>query len=226
MKKVYTILLMAGMIQIGCSSAPQKTELGAPQKPNREVIAKIQSIDEELAHFSIPDERKHQLKLDKAKLLLDAGNYDEATILLKEVLQAKSEVVNNSEVNLYLGKAYYSKSDYSSAINYLNTSEKLDRNPYHHERKKMVAKSLYEEQEYYPALAALSKAYKSPETPKDQFYYETAAQTYYKMGYTNKSIDFYKKSLQVAELGMKEYPDSIVLKRIHKDTVEALGPSK
>lgn len=226
MKRLPILLFIPILFMGACASSQGKNSSAEILKKKHATTAKIQSIDEELAHYSIPEERKQQLKLDKAKLLLDNGNYDEATVILKDVLKTKSEAVNSSEVNLYLGKAYYGKSDYSKAINYLNTSERLDRNYNHHERKKMVARSLYEEQEYYPALAALSKAYKSPEIAKDIFYYETAAQTYYKMGYTNKSLDFYRKSLQVAELGIREFPNSEILKRIQKDSTEALGPSK
>lgn len=65
---------------------------------------KIQAINSELSLATVPEDRKQQLKLDKAKILLEYGNYDEATILLKEVLQSSAKVVNPSEVNLYLGK--------------------------------------------------------------------------------------------------------------------------
>lgn len=190
----------------------------------KDAVAKIQSIDEKLAHYSVPEEEKQKLKLDKAKLLLDNGSFDEATTLLKEVLKAKSQNVNDSEVQLYLGKAYYGKSDYGNAISYLSNSERLDRNYNLHERKKMIAHSLFEEEEYYPALAALGKAYRSPEIKKDQFFYETAAQSYYKMGYNNKSVQYFKKSLQVSELGLKDYPDSQILQRIYKESIDALGP--
>ncbi|WCL51172.1 tetratricopeptide repeat protein [Leptospira sp. GIMC2001] len=216
---VFALLLGA------CSSGDSRDSAG-PRKMEKEVQVKLQAINEELAIQSIPEERKQQLKLDKAKILLDHDNYDEAAVLLKEVLRAKNEAVSQSEVNLYLGKAYYGKSDYSNAISYLSTSERLDRNYNDHERKKLVARSLYEEKEYYPALAALSKAYKGPETPKDHFYYETAARTYYKMGFHNKSVDFYKKGLHVAELGLKEYPGSETLRAIQSDCLKVLEPNK
>lgn len=224
MKKGFTILVLISLFLGACSST-EKVEVNHQEvKRQKEVVAKIQSIDEQLAHYSVPEETKHRLKMEKAKILLDNGNYDEATVVLKDVLKAKSQAVNDSEVNLYLGKAYYGKSDYSNAINYLSTSERLDRNYNSHERKKLMARSLYEEEEYYPALAALGRAYRGPNIKKDIFFYETAAQTYYKMGYTNKSIIHFKKSLQVAELGLKEYPNSSVLQRIKMDSLEALGP--
>jgi tetratricopeptide (TPR) repeat protein len=222
MKALYIFLVSFGLAASGCSSIPNN-ESSDFKKMGKSTQDRIQAINSELSLATVPEERKQQLKLDKAKILLDYENYDEATILLKEVLQSNAKVVNPSEVNLYLGKAYYGKSDYGVAIGYLSTSEKLDRNYNDRERKKMVAKSLYEEKEYYPALAALSKAYKGSEIPKDHFYYETAAQTYFKMGYTNKSIDFYKRSLQVTEMGLKEYPNSTSLSRIQKDCLQILG---
>ncbi|MCC5815162.1 MAG: hypothetical protein JJT78_10425 [Leptospira sp.] len=224
MKNIKLILITISLLAGACSSGDKVSQNPVEVQRQKEVVAKIQSIDERLAHYSVPDEEKHKLKLDKAKLLLDNGAYDEATTLLKEVLKAKSQSVNDSEVQLYLGKAYYGKSDYGNAISYLSQSEKLDRNYSLHERKKMIAHSLYEEEEYYPALAALGKAYRSPSVKKDQFFYETAAQSYYKMGYNNKSIEYFKKSLQVSELGLKDYPNSQILQHIQKESLEALGP--
>jgi tetratricopeptide (TPR) repeat protein len=223
MRLIIVMLLLLGLAGIGCSSGQEKENSDLSENMEKSTQEKITSINSELSLISIPEDRKQQLKLDKAKILVDHGNYDQAASLLKEVLQANTKAVNPSEVNLYLGKAYYGKSDYSQAIGYLSTSEKLDRNYNDHERKKMVARSLYEEKEYYPALAALSRAYKGPEIHKDHFYYETAAKTYYKMGYTNKSLDFYKKSMQVAELGLKEYPNSVSLSSIKNDCAQILG---
>jgi tetratricopeptide (TPR) repeat protein len=223
----FGITLTFILFLVDCSSTGSREGGLSPAKMGKDTIQKLQSIDSELGQRDISVEKRNQLKLEKAKILVDHGNYDEATVLLQEVLKAKNDAVNNSEVNLYLGKAYYAKSDYGKAIVHLRSSERLDRtNDYDHERKKMVAKSLYEEKEYYPALAALSKAYKGNDTPKDIFYYETAAQTYFKMGYTNKSLDFYKRSLQIAELGLKEFPESLLLERVRKDCLEALGPNR
>jgi len=223
MKLITVMLFILGLAGIACSSAQDKEDSPLSMRMEKSTQDKITSIDSELSLITVPEDRKQQLKLDKAKILVDHGNYDQAAILLKEVLQTNTKAINPSEVNLYLGKAYYGKSDYSQAIGYLSASEKLDRNYNDHERKKMVARSLYEEKEYYPALAALSRAYKGPEAHKDHFYYETAAKTYYKMGYTNKSLDFYKKSMQVAELGLKEYPNSASLASIKNECSQILG---
>lgn len=224
-KKITLFAFVVGLL-VSCSSAQNREEHSEKDLHNQKIVARIQSIDEKLSQAALSEEAKQKLKMDKAKILLDEGNYDEATVILKNVLQSSSQAANDPEVNLYLGKAYYGKSDFGTAINYLSNSERLDRSYSYHERKKLMARSLYEEEEYYPALAALGRAYRSPSVKKDVFFYETAAQTYYKMGYTNKSIMHFKKSLQLAEIGLKEFPNSTLLQRIQEDSIQALGPNK
>ena len=154
---------------------------------------------------------------------LELGRYDESIATLTTVSTLKNSNVNPSELNLYLGKAYIGKNQYSKAIQYLNQSEKFDKT-YNPERKKLVVQSLVAEREYYPALAALTKTYHKGNQKKDEFYYETAAKTYLKMGFEYKNTGFYQKSLQVTNLGLEDFPENETLKSIQKECLEVLQP--
>jgi len=220
--KVRTLTLLF-LFFLSCVSAPHKFKGTDRSGKNDVVLQKIQALENQIDDHSISEEAKLKLKMEKAKLLLEIEQYDEAVVLLKEVLKAKSLGINDSEVNLYLGKAYYGKSDYGNALNYLSHSERLDKNYSFHERKRMIAHSLFEEEEYYPALAALGKAYNIPNVKKDVFFYETAAQAYYKMAHDNRSVEFFKKAIQVSEMGLRSFPESSILQRIHKESSNAIG---
>lgn len=221
-KKLW-ILLIILIISIGCASSPTAKKKEEDSLKINHTYLKIQELEEKLEKPNLSDEERYQLKLEKAKLLLESNQYDQAVVILNEVLREKSNASRDAELHLYLGKAYYGKSDYSKAINYLYQSERLDKNSNQHERRKLLAKSLFEEEEYYPALAALGKAYNIPNVKKDIFFYETAAQAYYRMAFKSKNTEQYKKALQISELGLKSYPDSSVLQKIYKESLEALG---
>lgn len=218
---LFPFLLLGFLVQ--CSTTAKSSSNTHNELPPNNSIALIQSIEEKLENPKLSEEERYKLKLQKAKILLDHNQYDEAVVVLNDVLKEKANASKDSELHLYLGKAYYGKSDYSKAINYLSQSERLDKNSNQHERKKLLAKSFFEEEEYYPALAALGKAYNIPNVKKDIFFYETAAQAYYKMAFKSKNTEQYKKAMQISELGLKTYPDSMILQKIYKESLEALG---
>jgi|JI8StandDraft_1071087.scaffolds.fasta_scaffold00649_4 tetratricopeptide (TPR) repeat protein len=185
-------------------------------------LLQIDQIDRELKSIQ-NEETKSKLLLSKGKLQLELGKYDESISTLSSLSGMKNATANPSELNLYLGKAYIGKNQYSKAIQYLNQSEKLDKT-YNPERKKLVVQSLVAEKEYYPALAALTKTYHKGNQKKDEFYYETAAKTYLKMGFEYKNTGFYQRSLQVTNLGLEDFPENEMLKSIQKECLEVLQP--
>lgn len=223
-KAIFSIILFGFVYS--CSSGD--TKIPARSGSNALSAAKQKEISllEQLKAPGLVEEKKVQLLLSLAQAYLNQNDYDSAATTLKEVLTYKSNYYNPSKVNLELGKAYLGKSQYSSALGYLRNSEKLDRNFEVHERSKLLAKSALEEREYYPALASLSKAYNQTNTKKDLFYYETAAKTFYNIGYSQNSPIYYKKGLEMASLGLKEFPESPTLANIYKECQEILNQSK
>jgi tetratricopeptide (TPR) repeat protein len=190
----------------------------------------IHNQTEDLGYFGgnshLPEDKRPENLIQQAKLFLETGKVEEAILHLKEALKYKSSYYNASEVHLHLGKAYVAKNDFPMAISHLRISERMDSQFESHERRKLFAISFFEEAEYYPALAALSKAYQAPNLQKDQFYYVTAAKTYLKMGNNSKNQNYLSKSLKVAEMGLREFPDNDSLREIQKECLENLTPKK
>jgi tetratricopeptide (TPR) repeat protein len=225
MKRLYPLTLLTVLaVSFGnCASTDDSVRTSAGSKINTSShLSQIDQIDRDLKSAQT-DDSKSKLLLAKGKLQLELGKYDESIATLSTVTSLKNANVNPSELNLYLGKAFIGKNQYSKAIQYLNQSEKLDKT-YNPERKKLVVQSLVAEREYYPALAALTKTYHKGNQKKDEFYYETAATTYLKMGFEYKNTGFYQKSLQVANLGLEDFPENETLKSIQKECLEVLQP--
>ncbi|GBF48767.1 TPR repeat lipoprotein [Leptospira ryugenii] len=225
MKRLYplTLLLVLAVAFENCASTESSVNRAGGAKIDLSShLSQLDSIERDLKNPKTDDE-KAKLLLSKGKLLLDLGKYDQAISSLSAIPALKSNHVNQSEWNLYLGKAYIGKNEYAKAIPHLNLSEKLDKT-YNPERKKLVVQSLVAEREYYPALATLTKTYTKGNQKKDEFYFETAAKTYLKMGFEYKNTSFYQKSLQVANLGLEEFPENETLRSIQKECLEVLQP--
>ncbi len=224
LKQLLTITIL-GMFALHCGAKEQTVRYsgGNPRLNAQNHLAQIQKLDGELKS-SRSDEEKGKILSQKGKLFLELGRYEDAISALGETLTLRTPPVNQSEINLNLGKAYIGKNEYGKAIQYLNQAERSDKNFNPEERKKLVVQSLVAEKEFYPALAALSKNYHKGNQKKDNFYYETAAKTYLKMGFEYKNLGFYKKSYQVASLGLQEYPENETLRSIQKDCIEVLQP--
>lgn len=225
MKRLYplTLLTVLAVSMGNCASTEESVRTSAGSKINTSShLSQIDQIDRELKSAQTEESRSNLL-LAKGRLQLELGKYDDSIGTLSAINVAKAATLNTSELNLYLGKAYIGKNQYSKAILYLNQSEKLDKS-YNPERKKLVVQSLVAEREYYPALAALTKTYHKGNQKKDEFYYETAAKTYLKMGFEYKNSSFYQKSLQVTNMGLEDFPDNEMLKSIQKDCLEVLQP--
>lgn len=211
------------LVFLGCRSSGDHVRVGGSAKlMEASHLQKIQRINESLQNQNLPEEQKSQFLCQKGKLYLDLARYEESIQNYSEALSLRNPPSNPSEVHMNLGKAYIGKNEYAKAIQFLNQAERADRNFNTEERKKLVVQSLVAEKEYYPALAALSKSYHKGNQKKDSFYYETAAKTYLKMGYEYKNLGFYKKSFQVASLGLQEYPESETLRSIQRDCYEVL----
>ncbi|TGN18211.1 tetratricopeptide repeat protein [Leptospira idonii] len=227
MKRLYPLTLFIVLaVAIGnCASTEDtvRTQGGSPKINTSSHLAQIESIDSELKS-NPTDETKAKLLLRKGRLNLELGKYDESISSLNQISSLKNANVNNSELNLYLGKAHIGKNQYAKAIQHLNQSEKFDKNYNSVERRKLVVQSLMAEKEYYHVLAALTKAYHKGNQKKDEFFYETAAKSYLKMGYESKSIGHYQKSLQVANLGLEDFPENETLRSIQKECLEVLQP--
>ncbi|BDA79260.1 hypothetical protein LPTSP3_g21900 [Leptospira kobayashii] len=226
MKRLFPLtLFMALAVVLNCASTDDsvRTVGGYPKINTSSHLAQIESIDKELNNSNASDETRSKLYLTKGRLLLELGKYDDSIGTLNQIFSLKNANANSPELNLYLGRAYIGKNQYAKAIQYLNQSEKLDKT-YNPERKKLVVQSLVAEREYYPALAALTKTYHKGNQKKDEFYYETAAKTYLKMGYDYKNAGFYQKGLQVANLGLEEFPENETLRSIQKECMEVLQP--
>ncbi|TGN07925.1 tetratricopeptide repeat protein [Leptospira ilyithenensis] len=226
MKRLYPLtLFMALAVVLNCASTDDSVRMigGYPKINTSSHFAQIESIDKELKISNASDETKSKLYLTKGRLLLELGKYDDSIETLNQIFSLKNANANSPELNLYLGRAHIGKNQYAKAIQYLNQSEKLDKT-YNPERKKLVVQSLVAEREYYPALAALTKTYHKGNQKKDEFYYETAAKTYLKMGYDYKNAGFYQKGLQVANLGLEEFPENETLRSIQKECMEVLQP--
>jgi tetratricopeptide (TPR) repeat protein len=210
------LLIILSIVFQACSSKTLKTN--------------THNQTEDLGYFGgnshLPEDKRAENLIQQAKNLLDSGKTDEAILHLKEALKYKSSYYNASEVHLQLGRAYVAKNDFPMAISHLRISERMDAQFESHERRKLFAISFFEEAEYYPALAALSKAYQAPNLQKDQFYYVTAAKTYLKMGNTSRNQNYLSKSLKVAEMGLKEFPENDSLREIQKECLEILTPKK
>lgn len=220
-----TLLLALAVVCENCATKQESLKTGGLSKINTGThMAQIESLDRDLKTPGIPDEKRDQILVRKGKLLLELGQYSESIQALNQVNQAKAQPSTLSEWNLVMGKAYIGKNEYSKAIQYLNQSEKLDKNHNPVERKKLVVQSLVAEREYYPALATLTKTYTKGNQKKDEFYYETAAKTYLKMGFEYKNTSFYQKSLQVSNLGLEEFPENETLRSIQKECLEVLQP--
>ncbi|MCG6153011.1 LIC12587 family lipoprotein [Leptospira bandrabouensis] len=226
MKSILPLTLILALVVAfeNCASNQGNQKLGVSKVNTGSHLAQIESIDADLKSLSLSDESRDKLIIRKGKLLLDLGKYDETIATLNQVNQAKSNPVQLSEWNLTMGKAYVGKNEYSKAIQFLNQSERLDKNTNLMERKKLVVQSLVAEREYYPALATLTKTYTKGNQKKDEFYFETAAKTYLKMGFEYKNTGFYQKGLQVANLGLEEFPNNETLKSIQKECLEVLQP--
>ncbi len=225
MKRLYplTLLTVLAVSMGNCASTEDSVRTSAGSKINTSShLSQIDQIDRELKSAQT-EESKSKLLLSKGRLQLELGKYDDSIGTLSAINVAKNATVNTGELNLYLGKAYIGKNQYSKAILYLNQSEKLDK-VYNPERKKLVVQSLVAEREYYPALAALTKTYHKGNQKKDEFYYETAAKTYLKMGFEYKNSSFYQKSLQVTNMGLEDFPENEMLKSIQRDCLEVLQP--
>ncbi len=225
MKRLYPLTLLTVLaVSFGnCASTEDSVRTAGGSKINTSShLSQIDQIDRELKSVQTEDS-KSKLLLSKGRLQLELGKYDDSIATLAGLSSMKNPNVNISELNLYLGKAYIGKNQYSKAIQYLNQSEKLDKT-YNPERKKLVVTSLVAEREYYPALAALTKTYHKGNQKKDEFYYETAAKTYLKMGFEYKNAGFYQKSLQVTNLGLEDFPENETLKSIQKECLEVLQP--
>lgn len=225
MKRLYplTLLTVLAVSMGNCASTEDSVRTSAGSKINTSShLSQIDQIDRELKSAQT-EEAKSKLLLSKGRLQLELGKYDDSIGTLSAINVAKNATVNTGELNLYLGKAYIGKNQYSKAILYLNQSEKLDK-VYNPERKKLVVQSLVAEREYYPALAALTKTYHKGNQKKDEFYYETAAKTYLKMGFEYKNSSFYQKSLQVTNMGLEDFPENEMLKSIQRDCLEVLQP--
>ncbi|TGL59715.1 hypothetical protein EHQ58_08190 [Leptospira ognonensis] len=225
MKRLYplTLLTVLAVSMGNCASTEDSVRTSAGSKINTSShLSQIDQIDRELKSAQT-EEAKSKLLLAKGRLQLELGKYDDSIGTLSAINVAKNATVNTGELNLYLGKAYIGKNQYSKAILYLNQSEKLDK-VYNPERKKLVVQSLVAEREYYPALAALTKTYHKGNQKKDEFYYETAAKTYLKMGFEYKNSSFYQKSLQVTNMGLEDFPENEMLKSIQRDCLEVLQP--
>ncbi|MDZ4724509.1 MAG: hypothetical protein SH817_00020 [Leptospira sp.] len=225
MKRLFplTLLLVLAVVIGNCATTDDSVRAGGTAKIDTSShLSQIENIDRELKS-PLGDDAKSKLLLTKGKLLLDLGKYDDSITTLNAVTTLKGANVNQSEWNLYLGKAHIGKNQYAKGIQYLNQSEKLDKT-YNPERKKLVVQSLVAEREYYPALAALTKTYHKGNQKKDEFYYETAAKTYLKMGFEYKNTGFYQKSLQVTNLGLEDFPENETLRSIQKECLEVLQP--
>lgn len=220
-----TLMLALAVVCENCASKQESLKTGGLTKINTGAhLAQIESIDSDLKAPGLSEEQRDRMVVRKGKLLLELGRYSETIQTLNQVNQTKTNPVLLSEWNLVMGKAYIGKNEYSKAIQYLNQSEKLDKNYNPVERKKLVVQSLVAEREYYPALATLTKTYTKGNQKKDEFYYETAAKTYLKMGFEYKNTSFYQKSLQVSNLGLEEFPENETLRSIQKDCLEVLQP--
>ncbi|TGM25966.1 tetratricopeptide repeat protein [Leptospira levettii] len=218
-----TLLLLVVVFE-NCASNKETIRPGVSKINTGSHLAQIEAIDADLKSSTLSDESRDKLIIKKGKLLLDLGRYEETITTLNQVNQAKANPVQLSEWNLAMGKAYIGKNEYNKAIQFLNQSEKLDKNTNLMERKRLVVQSLVAEREYYPALATLTKTYTKGNQKKDEFYYETAAKTYLKMGFEYKNTGFYQKGLQVANLGLEEFPNNETLKSIQKECLEVLQP--
>ncbi|MDF3820209.1 hypothetical protein P3G55_09875 [Leptospira sp. 96542] len=218
-------ILLLAVVFANCASNQGHTKNGGHNQINAGAhLAQIESIDADLRSTNLSDETKDKLILRKGKLLLDLGKYDQSISVLESANRSKMNPVLLSEWNLTMGKAYVGKNEYAKAIPYLNQSEKLDKTHNPVERKKLVVQSLVAEKEYYPALATLTKTYTKGNQKKDEFYYETAATTYLKMGFEYKNTGFYQRSLQVANLGLEEFPNNETLRSVQKECLEVLQP--
>lgn len=225
MKSLLPITLVLALVVAfeNCASKSGTVANSGYSRTNSKVSsAQLEALESELKSPSLTDEARDRLNIRKGQLLLDLGRYDESILTLNQVNQTKANPVALSEWNLAMGKAYIGKNQYAKAIQYLNQSEKLDKNANLVERKQLVVQSLVAEREYYPALATLTKTYTKGGQKKDEFYYETAAKTYLKMGAEYKSVSFYQKGLQVATLGLEEFPQNEILRTVHKECQEVL----
>ncbi|MCZ8157412.1 MAG: hypothetical protein O9264_14905 [Leptospira sp.] len=224
MKRMYplTLLLVLAVSLGNCASTEDSVRTTGGKIDTKSHLSQIELIDRDLKSTTSED-TKSKLLLTKGKLLLELGKYDDSISTLTTATALKNATVNPSELHLYIGKAYIGKNQYAKAIQYLNQSEKLDKT-YNPERKKLVVQSLVAEREYYPALAALTKTYHKGNQKKDEFYFETAATTYLKMGFEYKNTSFYQKSLQVTNMGLEDFPENETLKSIQKECLEVLQP--
>ncbi|XDD49261.1 tetratricopeptide repeat protein [Leptospira sp. WS92.C1] len=208
----HRLALVIILLLSACSSGQKSVDPGVSQESA--VRAKIQGIDSQLSVPNLDEKKRSSLLMDKAKLLLQIGSYQEASIVLKDI-QSSKEGKAFEHLDHYLGRAYLGINDTENAIVHFRKSESLDKNYESTTRKKMYAKALYQEEKYGLALGILGRASREKDFEKDILFYETVANSFMR-------IKEFKRCQMVLEEGLQKFPESPVLKEIQEQLSQVL----
>lgn len=212
--------LISIFVLFGCASGGEKKDPILEKKLETERILKeeIQKTDKTLAAGNLSEEKRNELLLEKSKALIQLNSHKDALKILADILQTRSGI-RTPHISYYVGLAYYNDKDYKKAIPFLIRSDKEEPNFEAQQKRKILARSYFLEDQFGPGVAILGKASQDKNFVKDLEYYEMVAAGFFKM-------NLFQRSLPIAEEGLTKFPESKVLQEIKKDSLINLEPKK